>query len=47
MDAIREEKFWILTHPQPKARVRARMQSILDESNPSFDLVVALEETQG
>jgi NAD(P)-dependent dehydrogenase (short-subunit alcohol dehydrogenase family) len=35
-DAIRDEKFYIITHPEFKDAVRTRMQEILDERNPTF-----------
>jgi NAD(P)-dependent dehydrogenase (short-subunit alcohol dehydrogenase family) len=34
-NAIRDEKFYIITHPETKDRVRARMEDILEERNPS------------
>ena len=34
-DAITEERLYILTHPDAKDRVRARMDAILEERNPS------------
>jgi short-subunit dehydrogenase len=34
--AIREERFYILTHPEGKDRIRTRMEDILQERNPSF-----------
>jgi NAD(P)-dependent dehydrogenase (short-subunit alcohol dehydrogenase family) len=34
--AIREEKFYILTHPEEKVRVRRRMEGILEEKNPTL-----------
>ena len=34
-NAIREEKFYILTYPEPKEPVRTRMESILQERNPT------------
>jgi NAD(P)-dependent dehydrogenase (short-subunit alcohol dehydrogenase family) len=34
-DAIRAERFYILPHPEWKDRVRARMEDILAERNPS------------
>ena len=39
--ALRQDKFWILPHPEFKAMVEKRTQSILDESNPIYqqDLV--------
>jgi NAD(P)-dependent dehydrogenase (short-subunit alcohol dehydrogenase family) len=35
-NAIRDEKFYILTHPETKDRVRARMEDILEERNPTY-----------
>ena len=35
-DAIREEKFYILSHPQEKIRVKRRMEGILEERNPTL-----------
>jgi NAD(P)-dependent dehydrogenase (short-subunit alcohol dehydrogenase family) len=34
-DAIREERFYILTHPNIKERVRTRMEDIIAERNPT------------
>jgi NAD(P)-dependent dehydrogenase (short-subunit alcohol dehydrogenase family) len=34
--AIREDRFYILTHPEDKASVRTRMEDILQERNPMF-----------
>jgi NAD(P)-dependent dehydrogenase (short-subunit alcohol dehydrogenase family) len=34
--AIREDRFYILTHPEDKASVRTRMEDILQERNPIF-----------
>jgi NAD(P)-dependent dehydrogenase (short-subunit alcohol dehydrogenase family) len=34
--AIRDEKFYILTHPEWKDRVRTRMEDILEERNPTL-----------
>ena len=34
-EAIREGKFYILTHPEIKTRVRARMNDILEERDPT------------
>jgi NAD(P)-dependent dehydrogenase (short-subunit alcohol dehydrogenase family) len=33
--AIREEKFYILTHPEWKAGIRTRLEGILEERNPT------------
>jgi NAD(P)-dependent dehydrogenase (short-subunit alcohol dehydrogenase family) len=38
-NAIRDEKFWIITDPAWKDSVRTRMQGILDERNPTVDLL--------
>lgn len=35
-DAIRNDKFYILPHPDWKTRVQTRMEEILQERNPSF-----------
>ena len=35
-EAIREEKFYILTHPDQKSRVQRRMEAILEERNPTL-----------
>ena len=35
-DAIKEEKFYILTHPEAKDAVRIRMEDILQERNPTI-----------
>ncbi|GHO50430.1 SDR family NAD(P)-dependent oxidoreductase [Ktedonospora formicarum] len=34
--AIRDEKFYILTHPEWKESVRSRMDDLLQERNPTF-----------
>jgi NAD(P)-dependent dehydrogenase (short-subunit alcohol dehydrogenase family) len=36
LDAIREERFWILTHPQWKPMIRHRMDNILEERPPTI-----------
>ncbi len=33
-NAVRDSKFYVLTHPEMKEAIRARMQNILDEKNP-------------
>jgi NAD(P)-dependent dehydrogenase (short-subunit alcohol dehydrogenase family) len=38
-NAIRDEKFYIITHPETKDRVRARMEDILEERNPTHQSV--------
>ena len=35
-EAIREEQFYILTHPNEKVRVERRMKDILEERNPTL-----------
>ena len=35
-DAVREGKFYILTHAEMKSVIQTRMQNILDEKNPVF-----------
>lgn len=35
-DAIRDEKFYIITHPEMKDRIRRRMEDILQERNPTL-----------
>ena len=35
LDAIRAEKFWILTHPQWKSMIRHRMENVLEERDPT------------
>jgi NAD(P)-dependent dehydrogenase (short-subunit alcohol dehydrogenase family) len=37
LNAIREEKLYILTHPDMKEGIRTRMEDILAERNPVFD----------
>ena len=34
--AIRDEKFYIITHLETKDRVRTRMEDILQERNPTY-----------
>jgi NAD(P)-dependent dehydrogenase (short-subunit alcohol dehydrogenase family) len=36
--AIRDEKFYILTHPKLKGAIQTRMEDILQERNPTFSL---------
>jgi NAD(P)-dependent dehydrogenase (short-subunit alcohol dehydrogenase family) len=36
-DAIRDESFWILTHPETKEWVRARAEDAVNQQNPVFD----------
>jgi len=35
-NAVRDEKFYIITHPEWKDRIRTRMQDILEERNPTY-----------
>ncbi|MEX2207964.1 MAG: SDR family NAD(P)-dependent oxidoreductase [Myxococcota bacterium] len=35
LDAIREERFWILTHPQWKSMIRHRLDNVLEERDPT------------
>ena len=35
LEAIRDERFYILTHAQIKERVEVRMQDILDDRSPT------------
>ncbi len=37
--AIVEERFWVLTHPQTKSAIEARMRGILDETNPDSEAI--------
>ena len=37
VNAIRERKFWILTHDNADARLRSRFEAILDGQNPPLD----------
>ena len=34
--AIRDERFYILTHPEWKGMIRTRIEDILEERPPSF-----------
>jgi NAD(P)-dependent dehydrogenase (short-subunit alcohol dehydrogenase family) len=38
LNAIRDEKFYILPHPEWKEQVRDRMEGIIEERNPTTDL---------
>ena len=35
MEAIREQRFYVLTHPGITAGVRTRMEDIIEQRNPS------------
>jgi len=37
LDAIRAQKFYVLTHPEMKPQVEHRMRQILDEKQPGID----------
>jgi hypothetical protein len=36
LEAIRDERFYILTHEETKGRVRAKMEDILGGGNPTL-----------
>jgi NAD(P)-dependent dehydrogenase (short-subunit alcohol dehydrogenase family) len=38
LDAIREQRFYILPHPQWKEQIRARMEDILEDRNPGDEV---------
>jgi short-subunit dehydrogenase len=38
LQAIRDESFYIITHPETKDRVRARMADILEGRNPTLQM---------
>lgn len=40
VDAIRNERFWILPHPEWKEQIRTRMEDIIGERNPAVDVAV-------
>ncbi|TML64536.1 MAG: SDR family NAD(P)-dependent oxidoreductase [Actinobacteria bacterium] len=40
LDAVRNDRFYILTHPELKEPVRARMEAILDGEAPAFGTFV-------
>ncbi len=41
LEAIRSDRFWILTHDNAHERVRARMEAIVQGRNPARDLSVS------
>jgi NAD(P)-dependent dehydrogenase (short-subunit alcohol dehydrogenase family) len=45
-DAIRQEKFYILTHPTTKQRVQLRMEDILQERMPTETIQLVLQAGQ-
>jgi short-subunit dehydrogenase len=42
LGAIVEERFWVLTHPDTKRAIEARMRGILDETDPDPEALTAL-----
>ena len=38
-NAIRDEQFYVFPHPETLALVRARMETILEQGNPTLDFV--------
>jgi len=36
LNAIQQEKFYILTHPEWKDLIRSRMEDILNDKNPTY-----------
>jgi len=38
--AVKEERFYVLTHPRIKGAIRARMEDILDERAPRNPLAL-------
>ena len=38
-EAVRDEKFYVLTHPEQDAAIRRRMEAILERRNPVFEMV--------
>lgn len=38
-DAIRAEKFWIFPHPEFKPSYQLRVDSIVDETNPAYQMI--------
>jgi NAD(P)-dependent dehydrogenase (short-subunit alcohol dehydrogenase family) len=38
LEAIREDRFYVLTHPRYEKLIRRRMESILEGRNPKFEL---------
>ncbi len=46
-NAIKEERFYVLADPRIKETVRSRMEGILEERNPTFDLSVIRDLAEG
>lgn len=40
LDAIRDERFYVITHEETKERVRARMEDIIEGRNPTLQPIV-------
>lgn len=38
LEAVRDRRFWILTHPDALSRIRSRFDSLMGEGNPRVDL---------
>ena len=41
VDAVNNERFYVLTHPEQTPRVRERMEDILEGRNPSPAMILA------
>ena len=37
MNAVKEARFYILTHPENKPQIEHRMQQVLEEKQPGID----------
>jgi hypothetical protein len=46
VEAVREERFWILTHDNALQRVASRIDPILKGSNPRIELGTPAEEAE-
>ncbi|MEE2664978.1 MAG: SDR family NAD(P)-dependent oxidoreductase [Myxococcota bacterium] len=46
LEAVREERFWILTHRNARQRVAARLERILDGTDPRIDHGLGAEEDE-
>ena len=47
VDAIRADRFYVLSHPEWKPFVRARVDAILEDRNPSAAAIEALQNNPG
>jgi len=47
VNAIRDERFYVFTHPQEMPAIRSRMEGILAEENPTLDLPDEMREILG